>query len=317
MALSLRETRAVSGLVDVLYDFLPGSGRATWKGHVNFGTVAAKVGLGDFWPGGSKKPAINALISQTLDQRRGQFETLIMEIVRSAVVYREKQGCPIAMAEIDALNGHIYEIGFKFPQLWDRGFRDSLGQTTAERGRQALREADVQYQESSQRATRSEELCRLKEEFLQLTAQTDRNAAGLALEGLLNRLFAICELDPRSPFRVVGEQIDGSFLLDGQVYLVEVKWEKEPLSEGPLLIFRGKIEGKSTFTRGVFIALNDVSAEARHAITQGKSPSFIVVNGYDLMMILSEGIALTEFLRKRIRLLAEEGRVCVPFAEIR
>ncbi len=52
MPLSLKETRAVSGLADVLYDFLPGSGRAIWKGHINFGTVAAKVGLANFWPGG-------------------------------------------------------------------------------------------------------------------------------------------------------------------------------------------------------------------------------------------------------------------------
>ena len=88
------------------------------------------------------------------------------------------------------------------------------------------------------------------------------------------------------------------------------------MPEADLLVFRGKIEGKSTFTRGVFIALNDVTDVARDAITRGKSPSFFVMNGYDLMMILSEAISLTDFLRKRIRLLAEEGRVCIPFSEI-
>jgi hypothetical protein len=41
------------------------------------------------------------------------------------------------------------------------------------------------------------------------------------------------------------------------------------------------------------------------------------MDGYDLYMTLSETISLTDFLRKRIRLLAEEGRVCVPFSEIR
>jgi len=52
------------------------------------------------------------------------------------------------------------------------------------------------------------------------------------------------------------------------------------------------------------------------AITRGKAPSFFVMNGHDLMMILSEAISLTDFLRKRVRLLAEEGRVCVPFSEL-
>jgi hypothetical protein len=65
----------------------------------------------------------------------------------------------------------------------------------------------------------------------------------------------------------------------GQIYLLESKWEKCHLPEADLLVFRGKIEGKSTFTRGVFIALNDISTQALDAITRGKAASFFVVNG--------------------------------------
>ena len=151
---------------------------------------------------------------------------------------------------------------------------------------------------------------------MQLAVESDRAAAGLALERLLNRLFELHQLKPRQPFRVVGEQIDGSFQMDGQIYLLESKWEKYPLPEADLLVFRGKIEGKSTFTRGLFIALNDISNSARDAITRGKAPSFFVMNGHDLLLILSEELSLTEFLQRRVRLLAEEGRVCVPFSEL-
>ena len=163
---------------------------------------------------------------------------------------------------------------------------------------------------------RAETLLGLKTEFLQLAAESDRNKAGLAFEGLLNRLFELFQLHPRRAFRVTGEQIDGSFELADQVYLVESKWERHALSEADLLVFRGKIEGKSTFTRGVFIALNDISAAARDAITRGKAPSFFVMNGHDLMMILSGAITLPDFLRNRVRLLAEEGKVCVPFSDL-
>lgn len=316
MALSLKETRAISGLADVLYDFLPGSGHATWKGHVNFETVAAKVGLGGMWPGGSKKPAIVSLLSQTLDRDRGSFQKLILEVVRCGISYRQKQGRPIATAEIDQVNGHILELGFKFPELWDPEFRSSLRQTTAERAQEQVAQAEFQNRQQSLEQRRSEEISRLKGIFCDLAAETDRSKAGLALEKLLNQLFELFELKPRQAFRVIGEQIDGSFEMDGQIYLLESKWEKHALPEADLLVFRGKIEGKSPFTRGVFIALNDVSPEARDAITRGKSPSFFVVNGYDLMMILSGKISLTDFLRKRVRLLAEEGLVCVPFAQI-
>src|SRR5436309_593798 len=42
-----------------------------------------------------------------------------------------------------------------------------------------------------------------------------------------------------------------------------------------------KKEDKSTFTRGVFIALNDISIPARHAITRSKAPSFFVMKGLE------------------------------------
>ncbi len=171
-------------------------------------------------------------------------------------------------------------------------------------------------EQPSDHLIRSKELALLRESFYRLAVESDRNKAGLALEQLLNRLFTIFQLQPRLPFRVVGEQIDGSFELDGEIYLLESKWEKHPLPEGDLLVFRGKIEGKSAFTRGVFLALNDISLPARDAITRGKSPLFFVVNGHDLTMILNEAVTLTDFLRKRFRLLAEEGRVCVPFSEL-
>ena|SRR5271165_2786876 len=103
MALTLKETRAVSGLVEVIYDFLPGSGHSAWKGHTNFGTIAAKLVLGSYWPGGSKKPAIDALLSQTLEHKRSSFESLVLEIVRCGIAYREKQVNPITTGEIDAL----------------------------------------------------------------------------------------------------------------------------------------------------------------------------------------------------------------------
>jgi Restriction endonuclease len=170
--------------------------------------------------------------------------------------------------------------------------------------------------QTQQHSRQFEAFLQLKEEFGNLAVEKDRAKAGLALEKLLNRLFELFDLKPRQPFRVAGEQIDGSFELDGQIYLLELKWEQNPLPEADLLVFRGKIEGKSTFTRGVFIALNGISDQARDAITRGKAPSFFVMDGYDLMMVLSEAVNLTHFLRQRVRLLAEEGRVCVPFSEL-
>jgi hypothetical protein len=83
-------------------------------------------------------------------------------------------------------------------------------------------------------------------------------------------VFALFDLAPRQPFRVIGEQIDGSFELDRQSYLLEPKWEKKALPEADLLVFRGKIEGKSAFTLGLFVALND--RQAKRPYFESNSP---------------------------------------------
>lgn len=317
MGFSLKEHNAITGMADVLYEFLPGSGSSQWRRHVTFGSIAAKVGVGDNWPGGSKKPAIVHLLSQTFERDRSLFRPLILEVVRAGIVYRQSKSNPISPCEIDILNGHILDLGFKFPELWDPDFRRSLGLNPERRAKERIEE--VIQQERLKETARNEHqstLEKLKLEFLSLHSQTDRAQAGFALERLLNQLFALFDLRPRQPFRVTGEQIDGSFELDHEVYLLEAKWEQSLLSEGPLLVFRGKIEGKSSITRGVFICLNGISVPAKTAITQGKQPTFFVVDGHDLMMILCGAADLVEFLRQRRRLLGEEGLVCVPFGQI-
>jgi hypothetical protein len=62
--------------------------------------------------------------------------------------------------------------------------------------------------------------------------------------------------------------------------------------------------------------VNGVSNEAMEAITKGKQAIFFIINGHDLMMLLDDKMDLKEFLRRRQRLLGEEGSVYVPFNRI-
>jgi len=52
----------------------------------------------------------------------------------------------------------------------------------------------------------------------------------------------------------------------------------------------------------IYFSISGVSDEAKQAIIQGKQPTFFVMHGYDLTMVLSEDIGLIEFLRRRRRL---------------
>ena len=316
MALSLKESRALRELADTLYDFLPGSGSAAWKGHVSFKSVAEKVGVGDFWQPGSKLPMLTSLLERTLQFRRGRFEPLVVEIVRTGLTYRQKNGKPLTPDEVERINGLILEIGFKFPDLWDQDFLASLRAGGAVRATERIQqERAAETLRESQRTQRSVDLEALKREFLGLHESQDRQQAGLQLEKVMNKIFALHDLAPREPFRVIGEQIDGSFELDYEIYLLEAKWQQDPSPAADLYVFREKVAGKSQFTRGVFLSINGVSRDAQDAITRGKQPNFFVIDGYDIMMLLEDNMDLRTFLRRRQRLLAE-GRVCVPFGEL-
>jgi hypothetical protein len=317
MALNFKEATAIAQLAEHLYDYLPGSGDPKWKGHVSFKTVAADVGVARFWQEGSKRPMIEALLGKTLEKERSYFQQLVLAIVRAGITYRAKKNNPITPDDIDILNGLILGVGFKFPELWDPDFHASLRMDSTSRAKERVEDAIQQERTRvSARSARAEHMDRLRQSFLALHSLRPQDA-GFAFEKLLDALFSLEGLSPRGSFRIEGEQIDGSAMLDHETYLVEAKWEKEPLPEAPLLTFRGKIEGKSAFTRGLFIALNGISEPALGAITAGKQPTFFLINGHDMMMILEDNLSLPEFLRQRQRLLAEEGRVVVPYNELR
>jgi hypothetical protein len=317
MSLSLKDSRSIADLAELLYDFLPGSGNASWVGHVSFRSVADEVGVGHFWQQGSKTPMIVALLSRTLERQRDKFEPLILQIIRCGITYRQKNRNPITSREIDQINGMLLELGFKFPDLWDLGFKDALRFDRGERAKEHVADAiNEQKARSSEQTERSKALADLQREFIDLYGALDRQDAGLKLEVILNRLFDLHGLGPREPFRVTGEQIDGSFDLDHETYLLEAKWEKSKTPESQLLVFCGKIEGKSLFTRGVFVSINGLSEPAKVAITTGKQPSFFAIDGHDITMLLSDNIGLVSFLRRRRRLLAEKGAITVPFSEV-
>lgn len=228
MAITLKESRALADIADLLYTFLPGSGHPSWTGHVSFKSISAKIELEQFWQYGSKLPMIIGLLERTLEHRRNLFQKLILEVVREGIKYRQRKGEPVVIKEIQMLNGLLIDVGFKFPELWDSAFLDSLkdgGIRAKENLDRIIQEKKIEVQESR---NLSKELRRLKEEFFILQRESNRNKAGIELQGILKQLFALSGLEPRKPFRVIGEEIDGSFELDHEIYLLEAMWEKNP-----------------------------------------------------------------------------------------
>jgi len=111
---------------------------------------------------------------------------------------------------------------------------------------------------------------------LRLLTKNDEKERGYDLERLLNEIFALFELAPHSPFRRVGEQIDGAFLLDREHFLLEAKWQKKRCDLANLRDLDGAVSSSLDNTLGLFIAVSGFSEEALSGYIAGNRPRIIV-----------------------------------------
>ena len=144
----------------------------------------------------------------------------------------------------------------------------------------------------------------------------DAHQRGFDFEKFLKDLFEAHDLAPRNSFRLVGEQIDGSFQFDSDVYLLEAKWQAKQIAQDDLLIFQGKVENKSTWTRGLFISYSGFSPDGLTAFARGRATNIIGMSGQDLYFILSGEMSLIDAIEKKTRRAAETGEFFVPIFDL-
>lgn len=302
MGLSLSESQAVNEIAELLYSFLPGEPHPYADPTISFRGVAQELGLSHLWRGGSKQPAIVRLLEDTLEAHRTLFCDLILTIVRRGLIYRRNKNASVTRDEIRKLNDPLKRIQFKIPQLWDPTFLDSLPASSP---------AAPTPEGTVDRVT----LKRLEQELVQLKDLAPFTR-GFAFERFLQELFEVSGLCPRPPFRLVGEQIDGSLEIDADTYLVEAKWQDELTSQSDLLVFREKVESKSSWSRGLFISYSGFTDEGLQAFARGRSTNIIGMSGQDLYLILEGEISLADAIRRKARRAAETGEFYVSLFEL-
>ncbi|MBA7555323.1 hypothetical protein ES705_47982 [subsurface metagenome] len=148
----------------------------------------------------------------------------------------------------------------------------------------------------------------LKMEFYEIASNTNSQQKGFLFEKFLNKLFNFFDLDPKSAFKVVGEQIDGAFTFDNTDYLLEAKWQEKDVNASDLYTFGGKIQGKLKNTLGLFISLGPYSSEC----TKTGSPitkSMILMDGMDLMQVLEGRVRLNDMILIKRRHASQTGDI--------
>lgn len=137
-------------------------------------------------------------------------------------------------------------------------------------------------------------------------------ARGYAFQNFLYKLFDINGFDPRRSFRYTGEEIDGSFVLSGVSYLLEAKWQSQPVGVQMLHGFEGKLIERPPWVRGLFLSYSGFSDDGLIAFGRGKRT--ICMDGLDLFETLQRSLRFADVLEAKARRAAETGK---PFARVR
>lgn len=299
--MTLAEKAALDDLAQHLYDFLPGKPHPYADARISFEGVARELGLADCWSGGSKQPAIRQLLGAAIDGKRG-FPSLILKVVERGMTYRKNKN-PVMREDIDRLNKLLASVGYKIPDLNDAAFLDRLPRGGKPQPTEATQPVDAKA------------LGELEQQLLKLSALKSQER-GYAFEGFLSELFALYKLSPRGAFRLTGEQIDGSFHLKSEFYLLEAKWQDPRVGLAELLTFNGKVEGKAQWSRGMFVSYSGFTDEGLQAFAQGRRTNIICLDGLDLAHVLSGRIDFVEAMERKARRAAETNRAFVSVRDL-
>jgi hypothetical protein len=134
-------------------------------------------------------------------------------------------------------------------------------------------------------------------------------------EKILCRLFEVFDLDPRASFKVTGEQIDGAFTFESTDYLLEAKWQKEPVRAADLDSLAGKLTRKLDNTLGLYLAINGYSEDGVRAHSSGRR-LILLMDGSDIMAVLEGRVDLVQLLLRKRRAAAQTGNIYLKVHEI-
>lgn len=293
--------------------------------------VRAKKHVLLFFQGAGVSPAM--MIDLDADLRRDKDSHSKFDLARTVIVRLNEAGDAALAARREVVR-RVVEFE-DFSACWDNdklpaqglvakvrqlvNVKDSFSRMNIEREREQEKAREERDRDLQAKRQRQDNIEQVKGELFALFGETDPHKRGIAFEGVLNRLFAAVGILVRESFTVklngagVVEQIDGAVELDGHLYLVEVKWWKDPLGVGetaPHLVRLFSRDG----ARGLFISATGFTEPAiiqyREALRQRVT---VLATLEEIVAALNAQADLVELLRRKIKSAVLEKEPLVRF----
>ena len=186
--------------------------------------------------------------------------------------------------------------------------KDSFTRMHQERDSEARKHREATRREAEAIRQKRETLDDIRRELTQLFTMGNAHQRGILLEGVLNRFFEASGILVRDAFRRLGEpgqgvieQIDGVIELDGNIYLVEMKWLKEPAGTGDVSQHLVRVFGRDS-SRGIFISYSEYTAAAIETCKEMLSKAVVVLcTLQEFVLLMERESSLKDFLKAKIR----------------
>jgi restriction system protein len=208
------------------------------------------------------------------------------EILRRVTEFQEYSLCwPNDQAAARGLVAQIRELV---------NVKDTFTRLNIEREQERKKRVAVETAKTVESRQRMEELLSIKTDLRALFKETNPFRRGKALEAVLNRYFRHCGILVTEAFTLKGnagagivEQIDGVVELKTSSYLVEMKWESEPLGPekiGPHLVRVFSRAGAG----GLFISYSGYTAAALQTCGEALRQKVIVLCNLEEVVLAIE-----------------------------
>ena len=251
-----------------------------------------------------KRFVVQALL-QDIDALDAEGDRIVAAMVTSLVQMALPDATEAAKAAIQALQTKIKSDKEVKAEKREAEKQAAEGERRkAERAREAIR------------ATHTAKRDALRDRFVGLMSESNAQARGYLFETFLNDLFEFEGLDPRRSFKLVGEQIDGSFNWRSRTHLVEAKWTQTPAAGLEFGAFNYKLEGKTVDTRGLFVSVHGYSTDAIKGVNGKGALKFVCIDGAHLMRALSTHDGLALILERIWRHADETGEAYLPAPKV-
>jgi hypothetical protein len=195
--------------------------------------------------------------------------------------------------------------------------RELIGTIELMEAREAKQRELARKEELARMERERAELVRKQSELLlmmfdDLSRSDDPQRRGYLLQDLLTRVFDLHGIPIVKPFtrNDGGEQIDGAFKIEGWHYLVECRWRSKLADVRELDGLKGQVNRSGKQAMGLFLSVNGWSENVVPLLKQNPDKVLILMNGYDLRMVLAGRIDLRDFILEKI---AKLNIACEPY----